>query len=66
MRSFLGDFLFCMEEATCAINIFLSKSIRSNCVQPSPCLKGTNPTQSGHHILKKLALEVASKFGSYI
>lgn len=41
-------------------NFSLSKSIRSRYAQPSPCPKGENHTQIGHHMWKMSA----SKFGS--
>jgi hypothetical protein len=55
----LGDIPFFMEQATCAL--IFSKSIQSSCAQLSPCLKGKNPTQIGHHMWKILA----PKFGQH-
>ena len=55
-----GDFPFFMEQATYAHRS--PKSVRSSYAQPSPCPKGKNPAQNGHHMWKI----IAPKFGSYI
>ena len=53
----LEDFLFFMEQATCAlVFFFLLKTIQLSYAQQSPCPKEEkNPTQFGHHMWKILA-----------